>query len=338
VTLLDEDTAVALGYGLNLFQDDLVVFFDFGFSGVRARLVQFHWRGREAYAPPVVRASAVLPAGLADIILRVARQIHPGRAQTWFPAFPWEPYALHGETQRDMTQEEFRASVEREDLAALVRKAMDRLWEEAEARSIGKEAVKRVCLIGSGTRLPQVREALEKNFGGLLRSEIPQTAAGRGGLLFLAERPVDDMVRGDYAMRVRDPVSGEFHYPVVVERYTRFPTKGPVSRFIVNTFYDGQYEVHLEIYRSERTEEDLASREIIYGDDGKMSFVSARSEAARERVGTPVVLPIHPPGRIGERRLLLEFRVDGQKKLLLTARDLREDKTLWEDKPIADLR
>jgi hypothetical protein len=111
-----------------------------------------------------------------------------------------------------------------------------------------------------------------------------------------------------------------------------------VSRFIVNTFYDGQYEMHVEIFRSERTEEDLSSREIVYGDDGKISFVSSRTESARDRVGSPVVVPVHPPGRIGERRILLEFRVDGQKRLLLTARDLREDKTLWEDKPIADLR
>ena len=48
----------------------------------------------------------------------------------------------------------------------------------------------------------------------------------------------------------------------------------------------------------------------------------------------PLILPVNPPGRIGERRFLMEFKVDNQKRLVVTVKDLREDKTLWEDRPI----
>ena len=53
---------------------------------------------------------------------------------------------------------------------------------------------------------------------------------------FLTESPVDDMVNAAYSLQVRDPITGEYHYPVVVEKFTRFPTANPTARFVVNTF------------------------------------------------------------------------------------------------------
>jgi len=338
VTILDEDTAVALGYGVNLFSDDLVLFFDFGFSSIRSRLVQFHWRGREAYTPPLVRAASLLPIGSADIKQKILRELHADEGEKALPSFYWKKFVLHEDTFEDVTPEQFRAFIEKENLAGTVQKAIDRLWEEAETRGLSKERVRKVCLIGGATRIPMVRATLEHNFGGRILSELPEVAACQGGIQFLTDRPVDDMVRHDYAMRVRDPISGEHHFPVVVEKYTRYPSKGAVSRYIVNTYYDGQCEVFVEIYRTVQAEEDLGSREVLFDPKGWISLVSSRTSDVREPVGQPFPLPVQPAGRVGERRILLEFSVDSQKRLVLSARDLREEKTLCEDRPIADLR
>lgn len=338
VTIVDEDTAVAWGYDINLYQDDLLLFFDFGFSSIRARLVQFHWRGREAYQPPFVRASVVTPVGSADIKQRILRELHADEADRKLPPFYWKRFVLHEDTFSDVTPEQFQQFIEKENLAGLVQQTIDRLWEEASARGIQKEDVKKVCLIGGGTRIPAVRLTLEQNFKGRILSEFPEVAACRGGLHFLSARPVDDMVRYDYSMKVRDPISGERHYPVVVEKYTRYPTKGAVSRYIVNTYFDGQYEIFLEIYRTVQTEDDLGSREVVFDEKGWISLVNSRTSDVRESVGEPIVIPVQPAGRVGERRVLLEFSVDSQKRLVLSARDLREEKTLWEDRPIVSLQ
>ncbi|MBI5443092.1 MAG: Hsp70 family protein [Deltaproteobacteria bacterium] len=338
VTLVDEDTAVALGYGVNLFVDDLVMVFDFGFSSIRARVVQFHWLGREAYAPPVIKAAASLPVGTADLKQKILRELHTDASDEQLPSFYWKKFALHadGETLSD---ERFQELLERENLAAYVQRVIERAHEEASLGGVKPQDIRRVLLVGGGTRIPLVRRILAENYGERVLGHLPELAAGRGGVAFLADSPVDDMVHQTYSMQVRDPITGEYSYPVVVERFTRYPTRSPTARYIVNTYYEGQYELHLKLFRTVNPGESGQSREILFGEDGKMSFVASRTEEVHEPLGTgPVVIPVHPPGRVGERRFLLEFGVDNQKRLLVTAKDLREEKVLWQEKPLIDLQ
>ena len=93
------------------------------------------------------------------------------------------------------------------------------------------------------------------------------------------------------------------------------------------------------MFRTQRDGDHASGREILFGDDGKISFVSSGAETAHEpAMVSPLIIPVHPPGRLGERRFLLEFRVDSQKRLVTTVKDLREEKLLWEEKPLIDLR
>lgn len=339
VTLLDEDTAAALGYGVNLFADDLVLVFDFGFSALRARLLHFHWRGREAYQPPIVRASMSLPVGTADLKLKILRELHADSETAELPAFYWKKFSLHNADREAWGQARFQELLARENLAAQVQAAVDGTLEEARLGGFGPGDIKKVLLLGGGTRIPLVRRTLEENFGERILGDLPELAPGRGGVQFLSESPADDRVGAAYTLQMRDPITGEYHYPVVVEKFTRFPTAKPTARFVVNTFYDGQYELQLNVFRTQRDGEQPTGREILFGDDGKISFVNAAAGEVHEPTMTsPLVIPVNPPGRLGERRFLLEFKVDSQKRLLVTVKDLREEKLLWEDKPIIDLR
>jgi molecular chaperone DnaK (HSP70) len=339
VTLVDEDTAVALGYGLNLFVDDLVLIFDFGFSSVRARILQFQWLGREAYAPPAVKASVSLPVGTADLRLKILKELHVGATNGELPTFYWKKFRLHDAGDELLSHEKFEDLLRRERLAARVQEALDRALEEAELGGVQPGDLRKVLLVGGGTRIPLVRRIVDENFGERVLGDLPEVAAGRGGVHFLSDRPVDDMIRETYAIQVRDPISGEYHYPPVVERYSRYPTRNPTARYIVNTFYDGQYELHLQVFRCTQAGDSDHGREIVYGEDGKISFVGGRGQEVHEpALATPMVIPVSPPGRVGERRFLLEFRVDNQKRLVVTVKDLREEKVLWEEKPILELR
>ncbi len=338
VTLVDEDTALALGYGLNLFTDDLVAVFDFGFSALRVRVVQFHWMGREAYSPPVIKASVSVPVGTADLKQRILRELHADDMGKPLPSFYWKRFVLHEADAHTWGQEEFRKILERENLAAEVQRALDRALEEARLSGVEPDAIRKVLLLGGGTRIPIVRRTLEENFGDRILGTQPELATGRGALRFLSDSPVDDMVRDTYSLQVRDPISGEYHYPVVVERFTRYPTRNPTARYIVNTFYDGQYELHLRIYRSAGGGPRAEAREILYGDDGRISFVASQEDETHEpAMDGPLVIPVHPPGRVGERRFLLEFKVDARKRLTVTVKDLREEKLIWEERPLIEL-
>ncbi|RMG87942.1 MAG: hypothetical protein D6708_12250 [Candidatus Dadabacteria bacterium] len=339
VTLVDEDTALALGYGLNLFTDDLVLVFDFGFSAVRLRVVQFHWMGREGYAPPVVKASVSVPVGTADLKQKILRELHADDVGKPLPSFYWKKFVLHEADAHTWRREEFRRILERENLAAQVQRAIDRVLEEARLGGVDPGQIRKVLLLGGGTRIPVVRRVLDENFGDRVLGHEPELAPGRGALLFLSDSPVDDMVRETYSLQVRDPITGQYHYPVVVERFTRYPTRNPTARYIVNTFYDGQYELHLRVYRSAGGGPRAEAREILYGDDGRISFVASQEDETHEpAMDAPLVIPVHPPGRVGERRFLLEFKVDARKRLTVTVKDLREEKVIWEDRPLIELR
>lgn len=335
VTLVDEDTAVALGYGLNLFVDDLVLIFDFGFSSVRARVVQFQWLGREAYSLPAVKASVSLPVGTADLRLKILRELHTDERNGTLPTFYWKRFRLHDLDTETLSHERFEEILRRENLAATVQQAMERVLEEARIAGVGHEDIRKVLLVGGGTRIPLVRRVLDESFGDRVLGDLPEIAAGRGGVEFLSDTPTDDMVHNTYSIQVRDPVTGEYRYPEVVGKYARYPSRGPTARYVVNTFYDGQYELHLRLFRTMRSDESAEAREIVYGDDGKISFIQSGSQEVHEpAMAAPLILPVNPPGRIGERRFLMEFKVDNQKRLVVTVKDLREDKTLWEDRPI----
>jgi hypothetical protein len=210
--------------------------------------------------------------------------------------------------------------------------------EEASSGGVRPQDIRKVLLLGGGTRIPIVRRTLDENFGERIRGDFPELVAGKGGILFLSDSPIDDMVRETYSFQVRDPITGESHYPVAVEKYTRYPTRGPTARYIVNTYYDGQYELHLQIFRTVRPGEATSDREILVGDDKKISFVSAGSEEVHEpATEAPLIIPVHPPGQIGERRFLLEFKVDNRKRLVVTVKDLRQEKVLWEERPLLEL-
>ncbi len=340
VSLVDEDTAAALGYGVNLFTDDLLMVFDFGFSSARVRVLQFHWMGREAYTPPVLRASASLPLGTADLKLKILRELHKEDGDEPMPAFYWKKFSLHDTDTENLSHEKFRELLEREGLAAQVQRTIDQALDEAALGGVDRNRVSKVLLLGGGTRIPLVRRILEENFGDRVCGDLPELAAGRGGILFLSDTAVDDMVRDTYCLQVRDPITGEYQYPVIVERYTRCPTRAPTARCVVNTFYDGQYELHLNVFRAVQGAADGGgAQEILFGDDGKISFVAAgEGEQYEPAMASPLAIPVNPPGRIGERRFLLEFGVDNRKRLVVTVKDLREESVLWEENPLIDLR
>ncbi|MEW6487209.1 MAG: Hsp70 family protein [Thermodesulfobacteriota bacterium] len=338
VTLVDEDTAVALGYGLNLFVDDRVLVFDFGFSSLRARVLQFHWLGREAYTPPVIQASASLPVGTADLRMRILRELHVDEAGADLPAFYWKKFRLHDEDSETLSHEKFEELLRKEGLGARVREVLDRALEEVSLAGVRPEDIRKVLLVGGGTRIPEVRRIVSEVFGDRVVGELPEVAAGRGGVEFLSDRPVDDMVRETYSIQVRDPITGEYRYPPVVEKFSRYPTRTPTARYVVNTFYDGQYELHLQVFRSTRQGDGERGREIVYGEDGKIAFVQGQTQEVHEpAMAAPLVIPVQPPGRIGERRFLLEFGVDNQKRLVVTVKDLREERMLWEDRPLLEM-
>jgi hypothetical protein len=338
LAVLDKDTALVLGNGTGGFTRGPVLVFDFGFSAIRARVVQASWYGRDSYTEPEERASVEVACGLADLKLDALRRCSDALAEQGVPAGEVEG-RLFLDVARDwIGGSELGGALDVHRAREQARRALEMVLEEASLHGVRAEDVAGVFLCGGGAALAPVRTLLGERFGDRVTVDPFSLATGRGGLAFLADSPMDDMVWGHYALRMRDPITGEYHYPTIVERFTRFPTRQPTARFIVNTFYDGQTAVDLEVYRSADAEGGSAMLEVLFDADGRPGFSQIGERRVYERaMETPLVIPVDPPGRIGERRLHLEFHVDTRKHLLLSVKDLREERVIYQDQSVLSL-
>ncbi|MEK7684363.1 MAG: Hsp70 family protein, partial [Verrucomicrobiota bacterium] len=52
---------------------------------------------------------------------------------------------------------------------------------------------------------------------------------------------------------------------------------------------------------------------------------------------SPTFLRANPPAQRGEQRFAVEFGIDGNKRLLITARDLKTDQVTHRDYPVVKL-
>lgn len=328
VTLVDEDTAVALGRGIHLFDEPVILVFDYGFSATRVRVVQFAWRGAEAYRAPCVVAEVSVAAGTADLL----------RARSGGPSSGPEGGTARVCDSRRL--ESLLANLPCPDVRAHVHKAVERALDQARLHGIRRDEIRRVVPLGSGSLLPETLDALREKFGDRVLARADAPPAGSGAWALLTGKTSDDRVQHTYSLQIRDPDTGEYRYPVVVDAFTRFPTREPTARYVVNVVYDGQYELHLRLYRKVRSGAPRpGAREVLFGDDRKIRFLdpSDDDDLHEPAPHEPLVIPVTPPGQVGDRRFLLEFHVDGQKRLLTSVRDLRRDTAVWEDRPVADL-
>lgn len=338
VTLVDEDTALALGHGVSLLEEDLVLVLDFGFSSIRARLVQFQWSGLEAGVSPVGRASARVPFGMADLKLAALCRLQRHGPGAQPELLDGKHSMLHDAGADRLGLDKCEAILNGSDPTQHLRLALDRLREQARLVNLQPEDAHRVLLTGGGASLSSVRRLTEEWFGERVSCDPVGLAACRGGQSFLADRHLDDMVRSTYSVRLRDPVSGEYLYPVIVDRFTRYPTRSPTARYIVNTYYDGQTAVNLEVFKCSDLKRQESLREVVFGADNRVSIVGIQKEPEPEpAMDSPLVITVNPPGRWGERRLHLEFNVDNQKRLRVSVRDLREQRTLLESQDLIAL-
>ena len=86
-----------------------------------------------------------------------------------------------------------------------------------------------------------------------------------------------------------------------------------------------------------------AAMELVFDPSGaaRLSAVTAEDEDNRHHFWTnensPTFLNAEPPANQGESRFQVEFSIDGNKRLLMTSRDLKTQKYTHRDYPVVKL-
>jgi molecular chaperone DnaK (HSP70) len=373
--LIDEPTAAALGAGARLQPGEVFLIFDFGGGTLDAAIVRMDEPGSET-GPRRCRVlgkagtdlgGATIDAWLYEEILR---QIGKSEGDELVRRFS---RALLAECERAKEHLSFQDSVEvRVDTDAdksslggtITRKWLEEVFDRHEAyrhiaqtiqralsasqeRGYSDPDIRAVIMVGGSSLIPSVRQLLQRIFGRervILRR--PLDAVARGAAAFAAGMDFHDHIQHDYAIRYVDPERSDYAYRIIVRRGTLYPTRQPVARMTIKAAHDGQAELGLALFElGDRSAlGDEAPLELIFDPQGSARLRRVTPEDMERRhqfwvnEEKPTFLRASPPAQRGEARFEVEFGIDGNKRLLITARDLHAKTVVLRDHPVIKLR
>ena len=375
--LIDEPSAAALGYGASVQPGHAYLLFDFGGGTLDVAVVLIeddddHQRGGRPPCRVLGKAGADLGgatvdgwlfaevlrrAGMSDAddavrpvsrVLLAECERAKERLSTHARA---EVRVLHPRTGRvvvdaEITREELEGLLEWHEAYTVLDRTIRRALREARERGYDEDGIAGVLMVGGSSLVPSVQRTLQRIFG---RERVllgrPLDAVARGAAAFVAGVDFYDHIQHDYAIRWLNPETGDYDYRVFLRQGTPYPTAEPLARLTVKATYDGQATLGVAIFElgASRHRPAAGLVDLVFDPSGaaRLTAVTADDEERRTHFWvnepSPTFLGAEPPGRKGEGVFAVEFGVDGNKRLLLTARDLRTGRLTHRDYPVVKL-
>lgn len=373
--LIDEPSAAALGYGAGVQAGHAYLLFDFGGGTLDVAVVLIEDDDVRGSAGPRCRvlgkagvelggttidgwlfAEVLRRRGCTDAdepVRRVSRFLlsECERAKERLSSHPradvtvLDPRTGRVAFDEEITREDLEAVLDAHEAFTTVDRTVRRALNEARERGYDDDAISAVLMVGGTSFVPSVQRTLQRIFG---RERVllgrPLDAVARGAAAFVAGTDFYDHIQHDYAIRWRSPATGEYDYRVFLRRGTPYPTAGPVARLRVKATYDGQRNLGLAIFElGDTRHHGTGLIDLVFDPSGaaRLATVTADEQERRTRFWvnepSPTFLPADPAAYRGEDRFSVEFGIDANKRLLLTARDLRTGRLTHADYPVVKL-
>jgi molecular chaperone DnaK (HSP70) len=372
--LLDEPSAAALGYGAMIQPGEPYVIFDFGGGTLDVAVVLLEedasqTAGRRCRV--LGKAGADLGGATFDhwIFEEILRQNGRSDADEDVQALS---RALLSECERakqqvsaqdeavvrvrdletglelagSLTRDRFEQLLDEHQAYTQVDQTIRRALNAARERGYAEENMNKVLLVGGSSLVPSVHRTVQRIFG---RERVllhrPLDAVARGAAAFVAGIDFHDFIQHDYAVRFVDPKAGDYAYHSIVRRGTPYPTREPVARMTVKASHEGQTQLGIAIFElgEQHRSGDPQPVELVFDASGaaRVTQVTPDEEERRSSFwvneNSPTFLQADPPAQQGEPRFEVEFGIDGNKRLLITARDLKTKRLTYRDHPVVRL-
>ncbi|MCG6920748.1 MAG: Hsp70 family protein [Acidobacteria bacterium] len=325
---LDEPVAAALGYGLSLSRERLVLVVDIGGGTMHVVLVRLSPRGSMAGEAQVLAKQARPLGGHAvdgwvlmsvceemayplldssdDEDTRFWRRVMLAEACRVKEAVFFDESAIFRVTPPGLLSLGDRrrpgsgvVTVTRDRLGEILTergfyRALEHCLEEvfdADSAPARVEDVEEVLLVGGSTLLPGVFGLLEKRFERRrLRAWQPFEAVAYGAASFAADHMSQlDFIVHDYAFVTHHPKTGEAQHTVIVPRGTRFPTRLDLwKRQVVPTCALGEPEHIFKLVICEVARSDGHERRFVWDAAGDLHKVGGTGGGERQ-----VVVPLN---------------------------------------------
>jgi molecular chaperone DnaK (HSP70) len=372
VRLIDEASAAAAGYATQVQAGDIFLVFDFGGGTLDVSIVRMDESRKDARRCRVIaKAGADIGGATIDTwiyqeILRqngrheddedvrrmsrhllkqceCAKELLSSRERARIQAVdPIDQSLIAGE----LTRTQFEEILDRQDGFRQIDHTIRRAFNSARERGFSEDDIKAVLMTGGSSLIPSTQKMMCRIFGkDLVRLRRPLEAVACGAASFVAGFDIDDHIQHDYAIRHVSPEKGAYDYRVIVNRGTPYPTRGPVARLTVKASYEGQSQLGLAIFEvgNASLRPGPGPVELIFDSAGAARVRPVNCEDLDRRCYfwvnelQPTFLNADPPAVKGEPRFSVEFGIDENKRLLITARDLRTRELIFRDHPVIRL-
>lgn len=257
---------------------------------------------------------------------------------------------MHYETgtvlSAEFTQHQFENLLDSHGAFTQIDRTIRRALNDARERGYSEDDIKAVLLVGGSSLIPSVQKMIQRIFG---RERVmlnrPLDAVARGAAAFVAGVDFYDHIQHDYAIRYLNPKKGGYDYHLLVKRGTPYPTKEPVARLTVKATYNGQSRLGIAIFEVSEPHRRISTQplELVFDPTGAARIVQVTPDEENQRTyfwmneGSPTFLVADPPAQKGEPRFEVEFNIDGNKRLLITAKDLKSGRMVLKDYPVVKL-
>ncbi len=161
-------------------------------------------------------------------------------------------------------------------------------------------------------------------------------AVARGAACFAGGLEIFDFIQHEYAVRYRNPANGAYAFHTIIKRRTRYPTLEPISTLTIKAAFDQQSLLGLAIYEiSSQSSFPSGYFEIMFNENGEVRIFPTEQEENDFHLfywmneQTPSFLVANPPAAKGEARFSVEFEIDSNKMLLISAFDLKTARSIF---------
>ncbi|MCT0198266.1 Hsp70 family protein [Synechococcus sp. CS-1325] len=373
--LIDEASAAALGYGAHIQPGDCYLVFDFGGGTLDIAVVLIEAEGNSAGGRRcriLAKAGAEIGGISLDQLLFQDLLLQTGRSDT-DPLIQTLSGALLAECEQakiELTSQanatitlldpdtgqlleaawsrsRFEELMDGADLIARIDRLIRQALNRARDRGYGEEQIKSVLLVGGSSQIPAVRTTLARIFGKeRLFVDRPIDAVARGAAAFVGGADFYDHIQHSYAIRHRDAKTGQWLYCPLVDSGSPYPSSEAIAHFTVKASHDGQSQLGLAIFElGEQTRSGAiaAPTELVFDPAGGARILAVQVAEQERRnsfwmnVNSPTFLTSSQPLQAGDPCFRISFGIDGNKRLLLTAREISTGRLLYSDYPVIQL-
>ncbi len=375
ISIIDEPTAAALGYGTA--DRELILVVDFGGGTVDLSLVRLAQGSSQTqgfilkWGQKLLGESSSQKRTTAQVIAKAGDNLGGTDIDNWLVDYFVTSQGLSKSTLTtrlaekvkislsaatsakevyfdDETLETYELSLTRDKLEAILQeqeffnrldKLMTQVLQQARRKGIEVDDIDAVLLVGGTMQIPAVQNWVKQYF------EVEKIKSGRhfeaiatGALQVAQGIEVEDFLYHSYGIRYWNRQTNRHSWHPLINTGQPYPTPQPVE-LLLGASVEGQPSVELIIGE---LGVNTSTTEVYFDGDRLVTRVSNstddRVQPLNDKEGARTVATLNPPGIPGSDRLKVSFTVDRQRYLRITVEDLLTQEITLSDYPVVKLK